>query len=448
MLLISYHFPPSAAVGGRRLANFARSLVAAGWRPTVLTIRDEDAQRLDVGLVRDLDSVAIHKTAVWPTVDRAYAATRKRLRGASRDAVASPSAASSTPATTPGKESLRARLRRYVLSFLMLPDPERGWIIPATAKATRIVRKHRIGWILTSCPPYSVHIIGLLVKSLTGARWVAGFRDPWMTTGSKQLYPTCAASLRIEGWLERKVVERADLLLFSVARLRDAYRERYHDVAPEKFIYVRNAVAPPTEAATAIAKYERFTLSYTGVLYLGRSPEPIFKAIAQLITDGKTTTDAIRIKLVGHCRTIDGAPTMSVAQRYGLEAAVEVIDAVPHQDAQDIIARSHLALLFAPNLPFQIPAKVYDYLGAGTRILAIAEDGGTADIIRETQSGEAFASDDIGGIARFIVHEMDAARSPERLPSTLLSPFEFKRVTEDLVGHLTRAAATGVIVAR
>lgn len=41
ILLISYHFPPSLAVGGFRIAGFAEKLPLYGWDPYVLTIKEK-----------------------------------------------------------------------------------------------------------------------------------------------------------------------------------------------------------------------------------------------------------------------------------------------------------------------------------------------------------------------------------------------------------------------
>jgi hypothetical protein len=107
----------------------------------------------------------------------------------------------------------------------------------------------------------------------------------------------------------------------------------------------------------------------------------------------------------------------------------------------DLVARSHLALLLAPDLPFQIPAKVYDYLSEGTRILAIADDGGTADLVRETGAGESFSSQDVSRIAAFIHREMVSRRSTADGFTSALRRFDVRRITEELVDHLGRASA-------
>jgi glycosyltransferase involved in cell wall biosynthesis len=280
-----------------------------------------------------------------------------------------------------------------------------------------------------------VHVIGLAVKALSGARWVVDYRDPWMTTGSKRLYPTCAASIAIESWLERQVIENADLVVFNVERLRNAYRARYSHVPADKFVFIPNAIAvrPQTEPAR---KYDRFTICYTGSLYVGRSPVPIFDAVSRLVEEGAVPRDAIRITLVGQCRFIDGVPTEAVIRQRGLESTVEVHDHLPFAEAFEMVRRSHLALLLAPNLPYQIPAKVYDYLGAGTRILAIAEEGGTADLVRESGAGAAFAGDDVEGIAAFILEEFRGGAHTRR--PVPLDRYHVGRITRDLVDHLDR----------
>jgi hypothetical protein len=429
-------------VGGLRAANFAKSLLSLGWRPHVLTIRKRDVTQLDPQRGEGLQDIAVHAARVLPTVEGVYGAIARRLRRQGRPASSVPPHASAAPTSIGAvPERLARRVRRYILSFLALPDRERGWILPATLAAVRHLRQDDIEWFMTSCPPYSVHVVGLLVKRLTGRRWIADFRDPWMTTGTKRLYPTCGASRWLESRLERRVMEKADLLLFNVERLRDAYRDRYRDIPREKFVFIPNAVPATKRSHLPPAKYGPFTLCYTGSLYLGRSPEPVCAAVARLISERKATAGDVRIKLVGECREVDGVPTASLARKYDLESVMEVCDPVPHAEALDIVSRSHLALLFAPQLPFQIPAKVYEYLGAGTRILAIAEAGGTADLVRDTEAGQAFSSSDVDGISRFIHDEMTSRASKTEKRPASLKRFEAHRLTEELVGHLGRVDA-------
>ncbi len=42
VLLISYHFPPCTSIGMQRTLRFARHLPLFGWRPVILTVREDD----------------------------------------------------------------------------------------------------------------------------------------------------------------------------------------------------------------------------------------------------------------------------------------------------------------------------------------------------------------------------------------------------------------------
>ena len=442
ILFISYHFPPSAAIGGQRIANFAIHLPSYGWMPHIVTIDDKNIEHLDLDRLRGLDELRIYKASVLPTPIKILSSIRDTFLKFSRVRQTPDIAKTASPddKKSARTESLPRRLKRYLLSFLVLPDFQNGWIPTATVTALLKVRQLGIDWIITSCPPYSAHVIGLAVKSLTGRLWAADFRDPWMTADPKSKLPMSALSIRIERWLERKVVEKSDLVIFNVERLMDAYRERYNHVPAEKFVYIPNGITSRALETTTLAEtYEKFTLTYTGSLYAGRSPEPVFQAISQLIQENQVAPHTVSIKLIGHCRSVEGVPIADLISQYGLDSSVEVWDPLPYAEALEIVRRSHIALLFAPNLPYQIPAKVYDYLGTGSRILAIAEEGGSADLVRETGSGQAFLPNDIEGIKQFIIGEMGSQKSAKSDMSYALVRFNARRITEDLVTNMDRA---------
>ena len=93
---------------------------------------------------------------------------------------------------------------------------------------------------------------------------------------------------QIESWLERKVVQKANLVLFNVQQLRDAYKNKYTTEPANKFVYIPNGIDQRIfSKIESLKKYEKFTLSYTGSLFVDRSPEPIFMALNKLILEGK-----------------------------------------------------------------------------------------------------------------------------------------------------------------
>ena len=442
ILLISYHFPPSAEVGGLRIANFARRLPRFGWNPYVLTVKDRYLQALDPEKLDYVGQAEIFKAGQTPTLSQAYLA----CKAAARRLLRKPEAPAGVPSRTrpdplgPGRgaEALSMRLRRYILSFLSLPDAQRNWLLPAVIEAVRIVRREQIGCILTSCPPYSAHLVGLLVKWITGIRWIADFRDPWMTAGSKSLFATCSASLGIERWMERTVVRSADRVIANTEMLCEEFKRAYGPIPTERFICITNGFDREFFSGFAHLQKEKiFTITYTGSLYFGRTPEPVFQAVHDLVRDGLVDERRIRIRLVGQCRSVEGRPIDEMIERYRLGGIVEVLEPVTYNQATEMIKQSHLALLLAPNQPYQIPAKVYDYIGVGTRVLALAKEGATANLVRNTGIGAVFDPSDIAGIKFFISKCLDqSGTSASLLKPDAVNQYDLDSISRRLADEL------------
>lgn len=443
ILLISYHFPPSFEVGGLRIANFARKLPLYNWTPYILTIKEYYLKKVDAGRLKGIEGIKIFRTRLSPTLIQGYLRLKSMYYSVIRRKIVTMEELEksySWPNTNSANgEKPPQRLKRYFISlFLMLPDRERNWIIPATLRAVLEIKRKKIDYILTSCPPVSVNLIGLLVKYITGVKWIADFRDPWLnSSGGKRMHVTCAISLKIERWLEKKVIQNADLLIFNTDWLRDEYKKRYAHQDSGKFVYIPNGFDPEFFSKfNALGKYDKFTISYTGSLYVGRTPEPIFMAIKKLAEEGRLDVQKIRIKLVGSCQNVDGIPTSRLVDSYGLGSAVEILDTVPYSESLEIIRRSHLALLLAPNLQFQIPAKVYDYMGVSTKVLALTDEGATEDLVNATGIGKAFRSSDISGVMEFIYQSVHNQKSLVFERDALISKFSLKSITQRLVERL------------
>jgi glycosyltransferase involved in cell wall biosynthesis len=386
------------------MANFAKRLPRFGWNASVLTLKDRYLQSIDAGKLDYVGNAKIFKAGQTPTLLQAYLACAKAARlFLNKSAGPGPAGAITKDRPAQAGESIARKLRRYVLAFLTLPDMHRNWVVPAVVQAVRIVRREKIDCILTSCPPYSVHLVGWLVKRITGVRWIADFRDPWMTASSKSLYATCSASLSIERWMERTVVKNADRIVANTEMLHAELKKVYGSSFGAKFVYIPNGFDGEFFSRyQQLKKEEGFSIVYTGSLYFGRTPEPVFQALQQLFEERAIERQEVRFRLVGQCRSVGGRPIDEMIDRYRLKGVVEVIDPVPYSRAIEMVRKSHLALLLAPDQPYQIPAKVYDYMGTGTCVLAIAKEGATAVLIRHTRIGAAFDPTDIPGVKDFI----------------------------------------------
>jgi hypothetical protein len=113
-------------------------------------------------------------------------------------------------------------------------------------------------------------------------------------------------------------------------------------------------------------------------LYAGRDPRPLLDALRDL-----AAARPLRLYLLGRSEGVGFDLGAEIRQR-GLDSVVEFSGQVPYGRAvAEMAAGDVLLLLDTPGRRIGIPAKLYEYLGAGRPVLALAEsDGDTAWALR------------------------------------------------------------------
>ena len=431
ILLLSYHFPPSPAVGGIRIAAFAKYLSHQGYKVYVLTLNNSKAAYTDSTYLERLDGIQIFTAKKFPTLIEILIKIKQLLAKLfiKRHAIQSgvTFVEDHTAQQYDETETLMAKIKRFLFSlFVSLPDLEKGWVIPSAVLATRLIKANRIDAFLSSSPPHSVQIAGLILKKMTGAVWIADMRDPWMTPFSKGLYHTSKISNFFEKLLERKIFLEADLILTTTKNYLNVLTSEYSELAPTKFCHISNGYDPDLFSKhQGYNRHEKFTLIYTGTIYLGRSPVPIMKAVSDLLQYGELCRSEVQILLYGSCDFIDGVEIGSVATDLDLGDVLTAFPPIAYQEALAQIRMSHVAILLASNQPLQVPAKLFDYIGAGTKVLAISEEGATSEILDRSSTGSAFSPDDINGIKNFIQNEYRLYKQNKEISS--IPPLEYNR---------------------
>jgi hypothetical protein len=124
---------------------------------------------------------------------------------------------------------------------------------------------------------------------------------------------------------------------------------------------------------------------HAGEIYAGRDPLPLLDAMAELKKDASHPGPAIRFEVMGNVH-LAGADLETEIARRNLGTDVQVRGQIPYKEALQEIAQSDLlVLLDSPGRTIGVPAKLYEYLGAGRPILALAEpNGDTAQILRDS----------------------------------------------------------------
>jgi glycosyltransferase involved in cell wall biosynthesis len=359
LLLVTYHFPPSAASGTHRLLGFARHLPSFGWQPIVVAPHSLPVEPVDPSLLSRLpNELSVHR-------------------------VPYPQGRASTPF-------------RYF-------SPKGVWLPGAVRACARAVRQHRPDAVLTSGPPHCVHLLGLSLKWRYGLPWLADFRDPWITNAVAKRQSRFWEA--IDSFWERKVITKADVIIANAPLACETLAAAF-PAQSGKMVSITNGYDPEDFADITPPRPVNGSLSilHAGELYLGRDPRPFLDALQALRRSGHLANTSLHLRFLG--RTHDaGLDFGAEIKRRGLAQLVHIDGHTSHPDTIRAMGESDILLLIdSPGRRIGVPAKLYEYIGARRAIFALAEPEG--DVGRVLQCSA-------------LPHRIVSPSEPEKIPATL-----------------------------
>src|SRR5207302_5863201 len=165
-------------------------------------------------------------------------------------------------------------LRRELASLLSFPDESRGWMLRAALHARRLIRRFRVDLVVTSGPPHSAHLAGLLATAGTPIAQVVDLRDPWSNQSepwrNDPVFGTRTARFMISR-LERRLFAAARDVIVNTPELADALGDRYPEL---RVTWVRNGVDPERLPRAGSGPLPGLAVTYAGTLYGGRDTRP------------------------------------------------------------------------------------------------------------------------------------------------------------------------------
>jgi glycosyltransferase involved in cell wall biosynthesis len=406
VLLIAFHFPPDASVGAVRPAKFAKYLSKYGWQPIILTLTNNSYDHLDhTRYEPELNHLKIIRAPLIPGPLSIYSYFNKVRK------------LNNKKPTNVQAETFIRRMKTIetLKSLVRLPDENQGWIFNVLLFGYYAMKIHGVDLFVTSGPPMSTHLGGLLLKKLSHAKWLADFRDPWMTSSWRKEIISTKISDKIEYQFEKQVVNAADAVVSTTDTVTDYFKSILPADKKEKCITITNgfdtADFPKNARTTAIGNLRKITLTHAGTLYLNRDPKPFFKALSDLTHRSDVTLPEFKIDLIGSGKFYKESSIESIIRQYSLESVIQLYDKMPFQSCIERLQNSNALLLFAQGQPQQIPKKVFEYIKINRPILAITEDGETKKLLE--QFDNAFIADPLNprDIQNKLMHVLDISKS-------------------------------------
>ncbi|HEY6223520.1 MAG TPA: glycosyltransferase [Gemmatimonadales bacterium] len=424
LLLVSYHFPPDPAVGGTRWQKLARYAAERGWGLDVVTLDPSDLAQRDVERLEDLPGgvrvygVGAARLRIETAADRAWSV----FRGGSAHGNGNGTAAqrqSRRRADAVGTFEKRDVKRAY---FAWLEYARgRRWARRATARALSVLQPglHRV--VVTSGPPHMVHEAGRRISRATGLPFVADLRDPWRLV---QRLPESIASplwYALAAFYERRMVQRAALIVANTEPHRHALRAVY-PAAADRIITVPNGcdddALPLPEPRIGSAARSRFVVAYAGTIYLDRDPRPLLRAAARVIAQQRLVPDEFGIELMGEVERFDGVSVKQIAAEEGIARYVRLHPRGTRREALRFLSQAQLLVVLPQDSDLAIPAKMFDYMRCDAWVLALARRDCAVELLLRGSAADVVAPDDVPAIADLLgarVAQYRAGARPQRL---------------------------------
>lgn len=333
VLMVAQYFPPASGVGTFRATKFVKYLSVFGWKPIVLTVR-EDAYPKGVLIDRELEKdvpqdVRVYRTKIW----------RNKIIN---------------------NEGIR--WIPFLLFFLV-----------------KVIRRERPKVIYLTGGPFFPLIVGPVAKLLFRLPYVVDLRDPWGL--AKCEISTQSLKSRLGKFLtnitEPLIIKFASKVICVSTNMYKEYLKAY-PCHSNKFLVITNGYDPSDIAKIEPVKFANFTGAYVGKFRTSeafRDPTPFFQAMKILQRQGID----IRYVHVG----VKEEEIIALAKKNGVINLIDFIGQCSYRKALAYTKGADLLLLIGGGQKTEQTGKVFDYLGCNRPILALAPaDGGIAEIVR------------------------------------------------------------------
>jgi glycosyltransferase involved in cell wall biosynthesis len=363
LLIVSYHFAPSPAVGAKRFSFLARELANLGY---------------DIHVISNVLDDSPHGP---PDASVPHAGRVHRVRA---------------PLELPlrGRGFLARKINSIAHRLLAPLGVEYFWAGAATRKALEVARDRPPGVVIATSPPHAGLIAGHSIARALGWPLVIDYRDPW----SGYDWPAWrrgAFANSLARRVERPIVDASAARILNTPAMRAAFETHFPDAQAARNFVIPNGF-DPVPPGPGPSPAGPINLVHAGEIFSGRSLVPVLLAAQRLSArlDGRP----IRVTTFGALP----AQELERIREEGLTSFVDVRPRVPFAELFGELQAAHALLaVVGDHMLYSTPYKVYDYMAAGRPILGLAPRGAALfGLLSESGAGVCVEPCDVDAIER------------------------------------------------
>jgi hypothetical protein len=432
ILIISYYFPPLGMGGVQRVSKFVKYLPSFNWEPVVLTVKDIEYFSQDSSLLDELPAgVKIYRAGSFDPLRLIFVLKRifRREKGGPNPAYSGTSrVALRVQKNKKGKWISSSLLK--LINLFSFPDNKMGWFPFALIKGFRLCKKEKIDLLFSTSPPSTCHLTGFFLKKITGIKWVADYRDPYLTSEDVK---TCSPLKKfLIKSLQKLFLKKADGVIAVNQTITSGLKEISTGI---KNIQMITNGYDQTDFDFKVEKNKDvFQIIYFGTFSPDCPAEPFLKALHNLLQQNRIPKEKIEFTHVGLSMGIDVEKSV---EEYELKEIAELKGYLPHKEGVRELLKANLTLLsVAESAPVITTGKTFEYLGAKIPILAIVSSEGEAGkLIQSLGVGKVISPGNISEIEDAVLtfyQEFESGKSYLKTYPEEVKKYERKYLTSKL----------------
>ena len=376
VVIITYYWPPSGGGGVQRWLKMLKYFPANGWSPHIYTPENPQFEQYDHNLEKDIHPITeVIRYPIWEPYSMF---TKKRKQGV----------------VNGNKRNLLSRVIIWIRGNLFVPDPRIFWVSPSVKFLVDYIEQNKIQHIITTGPPHSMHLIGLrLKKRMPALNWIADFRDPWSKWDILDLLKTSRPIKVLHQLMERKVLNRADLIL-SVS---PSWAEGFRSLTTSKVEIITNGYDEEDFKKKEIKSKQPWLMVHMGLLNRLRHYPALWEALNEFSKENLS----FRLVLGG---MVDEEIKNHIERLDFLRKVTIFLGYLTHQEVHEYYQKADLLLLLSnrtANNKGHLPGKLFEYIGTQKPIIALSgEDSDMSKMINKYEIGTVLSGNDSSDIIR------------------------------------------------
>ena len=409
IVILTYNYPPHNHVGGRRVYYFSKYLTQLGYRVSVITanetIKPERIWDTDISFV---NLIKLNKIKI----PNNYSATLKFI-------------ARIYWYLTAKKSSFSKRLA-WKIGNVFLPH---DFNIRLNFDTNNIIQQTKnIDYIIATGGPWSMLEYGVLLKSITNAKLILDYRDPWNDVsgvGLKALTNHGLFHQYIKKKLlkkEQQILKKSDLVISVSQPIIDNLKQIYPNIKTQ---LIENGF-DKTEF-----NIEPLATDYFEILYFGNIRDE--QNIELLLNSLKKINNRdIKLNLIG--TKIANQKIIKTINKYKSVVNIHITDFASKKTVAEYINKASILVHFSYGNIKGIPSsKLYQYISLNKPILLISNTNDIMeDIITKTNTGTICKNNE--EIEQYILTNYELWKNKEEIsykPNiNLVNSYSYKNQTD------------------